>query len=96
MAKISKYVKLDKDILLEYIYNDGNMIGDQYKILVDSRDNRRSYIAGDLSSTGNTNIKGQENQLFRLDQVSGRYGIVNPEYYSYLQYKEFSATSTLT
>ena len=92
MAKISKYVKLDKDILMEYIYNDGNMIGDQYKILVDSRDNRRSYIAGDLSSTGNTNIKGQENQLFRLDQVSGRYGIVNPEYYSYLQYKEFSAS----
>jgi hypothetical protein len=92
MAKISKYVKLDKDILLEYIYNDGNMIGDQYKILIDSRDNRRSYIAGDLSSTGNTNIKGQENQLFRLDQVSGRYGIVNPDYYSYLQYKEFGAS----
>jgi hypothetical protein len=91
MAKISKYVKLDKDILLEYVYNDGNMISDQYKILVDSRDNRKSYIAGDLSSTGNTNIKGVENQLFRLDQVSGRYGIVNPEYYSYLQYKEFGA-----
>lgn len=92
MAKISKYVKLDKDILLEYIYNDGNMVGDQYKILIDSRDGRRSYIAGDLSSTGNTNIKGQENQLFRLDSVSGRYGIVNPDYYSYLQYKEFGAS----
>ena len=92
MAKISKYVKLDKDILLEYIYNDGNMVGDQYKILIDSRDGRRSYIAGDLSSTGNTNIKGQENQLFRLDAVSGRYGIVNPDYYSYLQYKEFGAS----
>lgn len=92
MAKISKYVKLNRDILLEYIYNDGNLIGDQYKILIDSRDNRRSYIAGDLSSTGNTNIKGQENQLFRLDSVSGKYGIVNPDYYSYLQYKEFSAS----
>ena len=92
MAKISKYVKLDKDILLEYIYNDGNMIGDQYKILVDSRDNRRSYIAGDLSSTGNTNILSQENQLFKLDSVSGKYGIVRPDYYSYLQYKEFSSS----
>lgn len=92
MAKISKYVKLDKDILLEYIYNDGNMVGDQYKILVDSRDNRRSYIAGDLSSTGNTNISGQENQLFKLDSVSGKYGIVRPDYYSYLQYKEFSSS----
>ena len=92
MAKISKYVKLDKDILLEYIYNDGNMIGDQYKILVDSRDNRRSYIAGDLSTTGNTNVSGQENQLFKLDSVSGKYGIVKPDYYSYLQYKEFSSS----
>ena len=92
MAKISKYVKLDRDILLEYIYNDGNLVSDQYKILVDSRDNRRSYIAGDLSTTGNTNIKGNENQLFKLDSVSGKYGIVNPDYYSYLQYKEFSSS----
>lgn len=92
MAKISKYVKLDRDILLEYIYNDGNMVSDQYKILVDSRDNKRSYIAGDLSTTGNTNIKGQENQLFKLDSVSGKYGIVNPDYYSYLQYKDFSSS----
>lgn len=91
MAKISKYVKLDKNILLEYIYNDGNLVGDQYRILVDSRDNRRSYIAGDLSATGNTNVKGNENQLFRLDAVSGRYGVVNPDYYSYLQYKDFGA-----
>jgi len=91
MAKISKYVKLDKDILLEYIYNDGNMISDQYKILVDSRSNKRSYIAYDGSSTGNTNVKGQENQLFMLDYISGRFGKVNPDYYSYLQYKEFGA-----
>ena len=26
MAKISKFVKLDKDVLLEYIYDDGNLI----------------------------------------------------------------------
>ena len=40
MAKISKYLKLDKDILLEYIYNDGNLIAEKYKILLDSRDRR--------------------------------------------------------
>ena len=91
MAKISKYVKLDRNILLEYVYNDGNMISDQYKILVDSRTNKRSYIAYDGSSTGNTNVKGQENQLFMLDYVSGRFGKVNPDYYSYQQYKEFGA-----
>ena len=87
MAKISKYVKLDKDILLEYIYNDGNLIGEQYKILIDSRDKKQSYVAGDTSGTGNIS----SNQLFKLDGISGKYGKVNTDYYSYLQYKEYSA-----
>ena len=87
MAKISKYIKLDKNILLEYIYNDGNLIGEQYKILLDSRDRRQSYIATDTSGTGNT----QANQLFRLDAISGKYGKVDTNYYSYLQYKEYSS-----
>jgi hypothetical protein len=54
MAKISKFVKLDKDVLLEYIYDDGNLISESYDILVDSRDRRQSYIAGSSSITGNT------------------------------------------
>jgi len=49
MAKISKFVKLDKDVLLEYIYDDGNLISESYDILVDSRDRRQSYIAGSSS-----------------------------------------------
>ena len=87
MAKISKYVKLDKDILLEYVYNDGNLIGEQYKILVDSRTRRQSYVAGDTSATGNTGL----NQLFSLDSITGKYGKVNTDYYSYLQYKNYSS-----
>lgn len=87
MAKISKYLKLDKDILLEYIYNDGNLIAEKYKILLDSRDRRQSYIGDSDGTTGNTS----PNQLFRLDSISGKYAVVDPTYYSYLQYKEYSA-----
>ena len=87
MAKISKYIKLDKNVLLEYVYNDGNLIGEAYKILLDSRDRKQSYIAVDTSGTGNT----QANQLFKLDGISGKYGKVDPSYYSYLQYKEYSS-----
>ena len=68
MAKISKYVKLDKNILLEYIYNDGNLISEPYVVLVDSRDRSQSYIAGSSSVTGNT----LGNQLFKIDNVSGK------------------------
>jgi len=87
MAKISKYIKLDKDILLEYIYNDGNLIGEKYKILIDSRNQSRGYVATDTSGTGNTEI----NQLFKLDGVSGKYGKVDTTYYSYLQNKDYSS-----
>ena len=69
MAKISKYVKLDKDILLEYIYDDGNLISEPYDILVDSRDRRQAYIAGSSSVTANT----LGNQLFKIDSVSQKY-----------------------
>jgi hypothetical protein len=87
MAKNSKFVKLDKDVLLEYIYDDGNLISDSYNVLVDSRDRRQSYIAGPSSITGNT----IGNQLFKVDSVTQKYAKVNPSYYSFLQLKEYSS-----
>lgn len=87
MAKISKFVKLDKDVLLEYIYDDGNLISESYDILVDSRDRRQSYIAGSSSITGNT----MGNQLFKVDSVTQKYAKVNTSYYSFLQLKEYAS-----
>jgi hypothetical protein len=87
MAKISKYVKLDKDILLEYIYDDGNLISESYDVLVDSRDRRQAYMAATSSVTANT----LGNQLFKVDSVSQKYGKVNPSAYSFLQLKEYSS-----
>jgi hypothetical protein len=91
MAKISKFVKLDKNILLEYIYNDGNLLSEPYTVLVDSRDRRQSYIAASASVTTNT----IGNQLFRLDSVSGRYAKVNPSFYSFLQLRSYSSGTPL-
>jgi len=87
MAKISKFVKLDKDVLLEYIYDDGNLISESYDILVDSRDRRQSYIAGSSSITGNT----MGNQLFKVDSVTQKYAKVNPSYYSFLQLRSYAS-----
>ena len=89
MSKISKFVKLDKNILLEYIYNDGNLISEAYNVLVNSRDRTRSYLAFDTTSTNNN----KDNSLFRLDAITGRYGKIDPNGYSFLQMKNFSAPS---
>ena len=44
MSKVSKYVKLDKNILLEYIYNDGNLIVESYNILVNTKNKTQQYV----------------------------------------------------
>jgi hypothetical protein len=89
MAKVSKFIKLDKDVLLEYIYNDGNLVSEAYNILVNSKDRKRSYMAFDTSSTGNN----QANQLFLIDPIEGKWGKVNTNYYTFLQVKNYSAPS---
>jgi hypothetical protein len=85
--KISKFAKVHRDVLFEYVYNDGNLISEQYKILVNIKDGINSFISTDTSGTNNT--KG--NQLFRIDPVSGKYGKVDTNYYSFLQEKDYSA-----
>lgn len=87
MSKVSKYVKLDKNILLEYIYNDSNLIGESYNILVNSKYRTQAYVAGSASVTNNM----INNQLFKIDTLSNRYGLVNTNYYSFLQEKNYSA-----
>lgn len=91
MAKVSKFVKLDKDVLLEYIYNEGNLISEPYNILVNSKDRKRSYISTNTSGTGNTQV----NQLFRVDPVEGKWGKINTDYYTFLQLKNYSAPSPI-
>jgi hypothetical protein len=91
MSKTSKFIKLDKNILFEYVYDDSNNLSESYNVLVNNKDRNLSYIAFDTSITGNT----IGNQLFRVDAVSNRYGKVNPNYYSFLQVKNFSSVTPL-
>jgi hypothetical protein len=86
MAKISKYVKLDKNILLEYVYDDNNNISEAYDVLVNSKEKSQSYMATSTSGTGNT----QGNQLFRLDAISNKYGKIDTSNYSFLQVKNYT------
>ena len=54
MSKISKFLKLDKNLLLEYIYDSGNLINEPYDILVNSRSSNNSYLSSETSGGGNS------------------------------------------
>ena len=92
MSKISKYIKLDKNILLEYIYNDSQYIAEPYKILINSKYKTNSYMASPDNTTVTNN--DMKNQLFKLDTISGRYGKVSTNY-SFLQVKDYSSGNPL-
>jgi hypothetical protein len=83
--RVSKFIKVHKDILLEYIYDDGNLIGEPYETLVNIKDHSYSYVAGVSSGTINT----RSNQLFKIDGINNRYGKVDVNQYPFLQVKEF-------
>ena len=85
--KVSKFAKVDKDVLLEYVYNDGNLISEQYKILVNIKDGINSFLSGDSSATGNI----KPNQLFKIDAVSNKFGKVDTSYYSFLKESDYSS-----
>jgi hypothetical protein len=61
--RVSKFIKADVNILLEYIYDDNNNISEPYDILVNIKNNTQSYIAGQSSTTINT----IDNQLFNIE-----------------------------
>ena len=89
MAKLSKFVKVDKNILLEYIYDDNNNIGESYEVLINSKDKKQSYLATSTSGTNNT----QNNSLFVLDKLSNKYGKLDLPRYSFLQTRSFSSST---
>ena len=91
MSKISKYLKVDKNILIEYVYDDGNNISEAYDILVNTKDRTQSYLAGSASFTGNT----LSNSLFKLDNLANRWGKIDTSFYTFLSVKNYSTSTPI-
>ncbi len=85
--RVSKYLKVDRNVLLEYIYDDNNVIGEAYNIGVNIKNRIQNYIAVNTSSTINT----QANTLFLIDSVAGTYGKFDTTKYNFLQLKEYAS-----
>jgi len=86
--KISKYVKLNRDILLEYVYNNENLISEPYQVLVNIKDNITSFVSPNSSTTNNI----LNNQLFKIDIVNNKLGKVDTTNYSFLQLKDYATS----
>jgi len=67
--KSTQYQKANRDVLIEWTYDDNNSIQEPYKIITDERTFLKQYVAGDTTLTRN-NV---DNQLFKLDPLTNRF-----------------------
>jgi hypothetical protein len=82
---ISEFKKLNRDVLLEWIYDSNNSILETYNVLSNSRDLITSYIASESSITNNN----KNNQLFRIDAAANKYSKIDTTKYTFLTLKEY-------
>ena len=67
--RVSKYIKLDKDVLLEWVYDDDDFLQKDYTIITDTLRNTRSFA----NTTSNNNSVNR--QLFLIDKR--KWGLVD-------------------
>ena len=85
MAKVSKFIKLNTNVLLEWIFDSEHFVSENYKVVTNLNENKKRNF---LSTT---NLNNKNNNLFQLDSVLGKYTQINTINYNFLQEQDYSS-----
>jgi len=84
VAKESKFIKLNPNILMEWIFDNEHYVGENYKVITNLNENKKRSF---LSTSNNNSIN---NNLFQLDPVLKKYTQVNSAKYNFLQEQDYN------
>ena len=101
--KLSKYFNIDPNILIEFIYDDSNLIGEPYNILLNTKTGTKCFISADEERPPQRGYVQTNNdlynQLYKIDTIQNRYGKVplgntpnsiDTDFISFLQIKNYA------
>ncbi|MCK9415745.1 hypothetical protein M0Q97_03685 [Candidatus Dojkabacteria bacterium] len=88
MAKQSKFIKLNPNVLMEWIFDNEEYVTENYKVITNLNENKKRNF---LSTT---NLNNVNNNLFQLDSVLKKYTAINPAKYNFLQEQNYSSVPT--
>lgn len=88
MSKVSKFIKLNTNVLMEWIFDNEYYISENYKVITNLNENKKRNF---LSTTNLNNIN---NNLFQLDSVLKKYTLIDTSKYNFLQEQDYSAAPT--
>lgn len=92
--RVQKYLKLAKDVLLEWIYDDDNYIAENYVIAEDTIQRYRFFSQQKTTSSIPSTVGNTVNyQTFAINRDVNKWGVVNPDpvtnKYGYVQLQQF-------
>lgn len=89
-----RYVKVNKDILVEWVYDDQNLIAEDYKVLTPDGNTVLSFAYSQAATTfSQPSVTNNllDYQLFAIDPVNRKYGNVDPNIYTFLHIQDYAA-----
>lgn len=85
MATENKFLRLDPNVLLEWVYNDENLKQENYKILHNYNTGIRTYMSElDLNNSDNT--------MFPVDTVIRKYAQIDTNKYNFLKVENYAGS----
>ena len=88
MATNSKRIKVNSDILLEYIYDSTNYVSEDYKVLTNLKEDTKSFF----STTNNNKL---ENNLFVVDPILDKFSVIDTDKFNFLKVQNYSSSIVL-
>ena len=90
-VKTSKFVRVDKDVIIEYIYDSEGFLLEGYGVITNLKDNYNQFYSTEGSITRNT----LQNNIFRLDPVKNIWTGIDFTKYGFLGNRDYGTSIPL-
>lgn len=92
MSINNKFIRVHQDAIVEWIWDDSFFYSDNYSIIDDSKNNLSSFVFSQ-DATDPNNFNKLPKQLYLIDSIINKFGIVNPDEKSFLQERKYNNPS---
>jgi hypothetical protein len=88
MATVSKYIKINPKILIQWDFDSNNFVSENYKVITNLNENKKK------SFLSTTLLNSKDRNLFEVDSIVRKYAVVSSDY-NYLQEQDFSSSPAI-
>jgi hypothetical protein len=86
MSDFSKFLNVDKNVLIEWIFDDTDFVAENYNVINNLNEGTRNFLS-------TTNLNKKNNNVFTVDEVARRYSKIDTEQFSFLQEQSYFSSN---